>query len=111
VDPQERADDVEVNGVLHSWMDSRMVEEHLRDLTSSGLATASGIDDLGLGAGGPADHFGTAAAASASVAPLGAGLGRSAPQGGLPRRPLGQHVGTLLIRAGTRLGGASIRTS
>ena len=27
------------------------------------------------------------------------------------RRPMGSHVGSWLIRAGTRLGGASVRTS
>ncbi|MGP0031783.1 MAG: hypothetical protein ACLPVF_14900 [Acidimicrobiales bacterium] len=32
-------------------------------------------------------------------------------RGRRPVRPLGHHLGALLIRAGTRLGGASVRTS
>ena len=98
--------------MLHSWMDGRMVEEHRRDLMSSSPAPAGWHGEVGAGAdeGAVADQVG-AALAAAAAAPLGAGLRRSAPEGDSERRPLTHHVGTLLIRAGTRLGGASMRTS
>jgi hypothetical protein len=98
--------------MLHSWMDGRMVEEHRRDLMSSGPAPAGWHGEVGVGAdeGAVADQVGAAMAGTAAD-PRGAGLHRNAPQGDSGRRPLGHHVGTLLIRAGTRLGGASMRTS
>lgn len=106
--------------MLHAWMDGRMVEEHRRDLMSSGPAPAGWHGEVGarIDEGAVADQVGAAMAAAAAapapalaVAPLGTGLRRSNPESESARRPLGHHVGALLIRAGTRLGGASIRTS
>jgi hypothetical protein len=95
--------------MLHSWMDSRMAEDHRRELTSSAAAMVASWNDNGLmDPDGATDHL---AAAAAAPGPLSAGLGRYRTEGGLLRRPFGQQVGTLLIRAGTRLGGASMRTS
>ena len=85
--------------MVHAWLVERMTDEHRRDLSllsrsapqtrpeGDPLAGALAVDrrpevEHGSCPGAPGD-----------------------------RRPIGQHVGTLLIRVGTRLGGASMRTS
>jgi hypothetical protein len=85
-----------------------MAEEHRRDLTLLG----------------PVRHQLTPPRSAAEVHVLAPGKPSAshliAPQHGDPvlrlrssadRRPVGHQVGTLLIRLGTRLGGASMRTS
>jgi hypothetical protein len=96
--------------MLHSWMDGRMVEEHRRDLMLSATGFAAGSmarSQVDEGLPTPA------AQRSLGLHPLELELepDRARSQSGLSRRPLGHQVGTLLIRAGTRLGGASMRTS
>jgi hypothetical protein len=74
--------------MLHSWMDSRMAEEHRRELTSSAAAMVASWNDNGLmDPDGATDHL---AAAAAAPGPLSAGLGRYRTEGGLLRRPFGQ---------------------
>jgi hypothetical protein len=85
--------------MVHAWLVERMADEHRRDLSLLGRA-APQIRREG-------DPF--AAAAAVDRLP-GVEQGSYAGAPG-ERRPIGQHVGTLLIRVGTRLGGASIRTS
>jgi hypothetical protein len=87
--------------MMQSWSVERMAEQHRQDLST--------LSPVGRGARArankpgpvlsavPAQPVRTAQLAAAGTRPV--------------RRPLGQHVGTLLIRAGTRLGGASMRTS
>jgi hypothetical protein len=77
--------------MVHSWLVERMAEEHRRDLTILGSAPhrTTSRDQL------TAQHADPA-------------LRLSPPA---DRRPVGHQVGTLLIRLGTRLGGASMRTS
>ena len=95
--------------MVHSWLVERMAEEHRRDLRSLGdsrhqpTTTRSTSADLHVLAFGKkpappvvAPHDGPPAL-RLSVQP--------------ERRPVGHQVGTLLIRLGTRLGGASMRTS
>lgn len=86
--------------MMQPWLAGRMAEEHRRDLTPSGRVRAP---------------WGGQHAAGHSAAPAALAASRpvrlvETPQV-LMRRPIGHQVGTLLIRAGTRLGGASIRTS
>jgi len=71
-----------------------MAEEHRRDLSILGGAAEQVPGDPAEGA----------------VHVPGAGIG-SGTHHPAERHPIGQHVGTLLIRVGTRLGGASMRTS
>jgi hypothetical protein len=78
----------------YSWLGERMAEEHRRD-----LSILSGAADQA--SGDPA-----AVAYDVLLPGIGSGTHPLA-----ERHPIGQHVGTLLIRVGTRLGGASIRTS
>jgi hypothetical protein len=84
--------------MLQPWMGARMAAEHRRDLTPSRARTLAGesLDELSeLGASRRLNIVEQ----------------RSAPASHLARRPIGQQLGALLIRAGTRLGGASMRTS
>jgi len=81
----------------YSWLGERMAEEHRRD-----LSILSGAAD---------QVSGDPAAVAYHVLLPGIGSGTH-PAGTLAERhPIGPHVGTLLIRVGTRLGGASTRTS
>jgi len=86
---------------MQSWMGQRMAEEHRRDLTTS---TARAIR---WDAEGPDPDLIPAASTD---------LGhhvvlRDTWDEGVPRRAIAPSVGSLLIRMGTRLGGASMRTS
>jgi hypothetical protein len=69
-----------------------MAEEHRRDLSILGGAAEQVPGDVAV----PASP--------------GSGIG-SGTHPSVERHPIGQHVGTLLIRVGTRLGGATMRTS
>jgi hypothetical protein len=89
-------------------MDGRMAEEHRRDLTTSATAAVGSWPRDGVG--GPDGLSDQGALAAVPVA-VGAQLRSNRTEGSLLRRPLGQHVGALLIRAGTRLGGAPMRAS
>jgi hypothetical protein len=93
------------------WMAERMAEEHRRDL--GGRARGASNDP-----GGEAKALVDAAALAARADPARAtGVAlrvvrtRPAPDRRSTRRPVGHQVGTWLIRAGTRLGGASMRPS
>jgi hypothetical protein len=69
--------------MMQPWIGERMTEEHRRDLTAiSAWAGRSPLAASGTEAGVHGWHH-----------------------------PFGQHLGALLIRAGTRLGGATITTS
>jgi hypothetical protein len=85
---------------MQSWMGQRMAEEHRRDLTVStriGTRWAADSDEPAL---------------MAEVDELGGHVpARPSWKGGAPRRSIAPSVGALLIRLGTRLGGASMRTS
>ena len=84
----------------YSWLGERIAEEHRRD-----LSILSGAAHTAHQA--PRDP----AASAADVLWPGVEQGSHHPGTPAERRPIGQHVGTLLIRVGTRLGGASMRTS
>jgi hypothetical protein len=84
--------------MLQNWMGTRLAEEHRRDLTPPSRTDARWGDE--------AYHL------AASATPLRIHRAEAAGSvGHMERRPIGHQVGTLLIRAGTRLGGATIRTS
>jgi hypothetical protein len=95
--------------MMQSWMGERMAEEHRRD-----LATLRATDD-------PADPATSNWASHATSAhpahlalpggPQHAATQRSSPSPRVRHRSFGRHIGALLIRAGTRLGGASISPS
>jgi hypothetical protein len=79
--------------VAYSWITERMVEEHRRDLTTGAVLHPT--------------------ARNSEVQPqleANPQLQAYALDGEI-RRHFAHQVGTLLIRAGTRLGGASMRTS
>jgi hypothetical protein len=83
--------------MMQPWLVERMAREHRRDLTALArpiVPAVTSVTDVTL-AHGPARPV-TAAALP---------VGRSW------RRPLGHQVGALLIRAGTRLGGATMTPS
>jgi hypothetical protein len=81
--------------MAYSWIIERMAEDHRRDLTVSRAHSLSVPD--------PGDFTMGASLHSVEREP------RHSPHE--PRRPIGHHVGTLLIRVGMRLGGASMHTS
>jgi hypothetical protein len=86
---------------MQSWMGQRMAEEHRRDLAASGRSAirwdAEGPDpDLVATASTDLGH---------QVVP------RASWDECMPRRTIAPSVGALLIRMGTRLGGASMRAS
>jgi hypothetical protein len=94
--------------MVHSWLVERMAEEHRRDLTILGdgrhrLTTQNAARDVHELA--PETPSASHVVAVHHVDPA----LRLSTQ--VQRRPVGHHVGTLLIRLGTRLGGASIGTS
>jgi hypothetical protein len=82
--------------MMQPWIGERMTEEHRRDLTAIG--PSAGRPGMPA-APPPVDGHQPLAASSADA--------------GDPawHRPFGHHIGTLLIRAGTRLGGATMTTS
>ncbi len=94
--------------MVHSWLVERMAEEHRRDLTILGaarhqLSAENAPAEVNMFTSGKplASHVVAAHHADPEMR-----LGTQS-----ERRPVGHQVGTLLIRMGTRLGGASIRTS
>jgi hypothetical protein len=79
---------------MQEWIGERMAEEHRRDLTAIGPSACRAATP-------PAPVGGTPPLAASEVN-----------EGVHPwRRPFGHHVGALLIRAGTRLGGTTMTTS
>jgi hypothetical protein len=82
--------------MMQPWIGERMTEEHRRDLTA--ISAWAGRTPL-----------------SPTPAPEGgrSPLAASGTEAGVHgwHHPFGQHLGALLIRAGTRLGGATITTS
>jgi hypothetical protein len=80
--------------MLQPWLVERMAQERRRDLTALARPTVTSTTDVTLSPG----HERAVTAAAVPV-------GRSW------RRPLGHQVGALLIRAGTRLGGATMTPS
>jgi hypothetical protein len=86
---------------MQSWIGQRMAEEHRRDLTAS----TAGV--IRWDAEGPDPDL---------IPEVSPDLGhhvvlRDTWGEGVPRRAIAPSVGSLLIRMGTRLGGASMRTS
>jgi hypothetical protein len=79
--------------MMQSWAVERMAAEHRRDLTALTRTgeTMEAEPSAMVGSDGETDWAMT--------------------RPGVLKRPVGEQVGTLLIRMGTRLGGASIRTS
>ncbi|HEY3842352.1 MAG TPA: hypothetical protein VGL48_03805 [Acidimicrobiales bacterium] len=77
------------------WMMEQLAEQHRQDLAREFRAHSR---DSGPHEMEDADSHGAGRAA---------GRDHARPE----RPPVGHHLGNLLIRAGTRLGGASIRTS
>jgi hypothetical protein len=86
---------------MQAWIGQRMVEEHRRDLSAS---TASAIR---WDAEGPDPDL----IPGSSTEPGHQVVLREAWDEVVPRRAIAPSVGSLLIRMGTRLGGASMRTS
>lgn len=84
--------------MMQSWMGERMTQEHRRDLAT--LVRTANSPSSGLGD----DLAPTAAMQQPAQRRVTTG-GRAA------HRPIGRQIGALLIRAGTRLGGASISPS
>jgi hypothetical protein len=83
--------------MMQPWIGERMTQEHRRD-----LATPIRADNRSSRGAGD-DLAPTAAKRQA--------LSRSTVGHRVTHRPIGRHIGGLLIRAGTRLGGASISPS
>jgi hypothetical protein len=81
--------------MLQNWIGTRLAEEHRRDLTLPSRTDDRWDDD--------AYHLAAPLRIHGARPPVAVGH--------LERRPIGHQVGTLLIRAGTRLGGATVRTS
>jgi hypothetical protein len=83
--------------MMQSWMGERMAEEHRRALTT--LIRAENRPSIRSGeqvAAAPKLILQTRSAADDCPA---------------PHRPFGRQLGALLIRAGTRLGGATVSPS
>jgi hypothetical protein len=95
--------------MAYAWIGERMAEEHRRDLAVTRLKhrRVQSRDDRmvasALPVGLPDSHLRLQLQAASQLEVYGL---QSA-----GHRHFTHHVGTLLIRAGTRLGGASIRTS
>jgi hypothetical protein len=88
---------------MQSWMGQRMAEERRRDLTAS---TSSAIR---WDAEGPDPDL--IPESSTDLALAHHVVLRDTWDERVPRRAFAPSVGSLLIRMGTRLGGASMRTS
>jgi hypothetical protein len=88
--------------MLQVWLGERMGEEHRRDL----LVSPQPRKTDGAGGQPAAVYSRVTGVANLRVVPP-----RIAPGSRTARRRIGHQVGALLIRAGTRLGGASMRTS
>jgi hypothetical protein len=86
---------------MQAWIGQRMVEEHRRDLSA---ATASAIR---WDAEGPDPDL----IPGASTEPGHQVMLQNTWDKCVPRRAIAPSVGSFLIRMGTRLGGASMRTS
>jgi hypothetical protein len=80
--------------MMQPWLVERMAQEHRRDLAELARPTVTSVPDGALSPG--LERAVTAAAV---------------PVGHSRRHPLGHQVGALLIRAGTRLGGATMTPS
>ena len=90
---------------MQGWMVERLAEEHRRDLMAP-ARSAGGMRSAARRSGGltaPASAMAPVDLARADFAQA------AATHDG--HRPFGSHLGALLIRAGTRLGGATITTS
>jgi hypothetical protein len=88
--------------MMQSWAVERMAQERRRDLFELSRARQiSTLDDSAV----------AAAIIQPAVTTHRSATGRPIAGGRTVRRHLGTHVGDLLIRAGTRLGGANMRTS
>jgi hypothetical protein len=85
---------------MSSWIGERMADEHRRDLASTRTGNRWEADQADPALMGAADTERTGAIVSLR--------GRD---GDAARRAIRPQVGTFLIRMGTRLGGASMRTS
>lgn len=83
--------------MMQSWMGERMAMEHRRDLVTLIRAEKRSPSDQG--------------ADLALTAPERLAQSRSTAGRGVANRPIGRQIGALLIRVGTRLGGASISAS
>ena len=83
--------------MMQSWMGERMALEHRRDLVTLIRAENRSARDQG-------DDL----ALTAAERPM---QSRSTAGRRVAHRPIGRQIGALLIRAGTRLGGASISPS
>jgi hypothetical protein len=89
--------------MMQSWIGQRMAEEHRRDLTASTRTAIRWVAE------GPDPDL---MAATSVDADLGHHVVlRDTWDESMPRRAIAPSVGALLIRMGTRLGGASMRTS
>jgi hypothetical protein len=88
--------------MMHSWIGERMGEEHRRDL---GTPTRSAIR---WDAEGPDPDLIPAASIELGHQPV---RREAWNDDCMPRRTIAPSVGALLIRMGTRLGGASMRPS
>jgi hypothetical protein len=82
--------------MMQSWIGERMAEEHRRALTLIRAEDRSSLRSGEPMAAAPRQILHTAVAADGSRA---------------QHRPIGRQLGALLIRAGTRLGGASVSPS
>ena len=83
--------------MMQPWIGERMTQEHRRDLVK--LIGAENRSSRGLG-----DDLTPTAGKRPEQSP--STVGRR-----VAHRPIGRQIGGLLIRAGTRLGGASISPS
>ena len=83
--------------MMHSWIGERMADEHRRDLSASRAEMRGDAHRTDL--------------AVAGIDRTDAVVSHRGPDGLAPRRAIRPQVGTFLIRMGTRLGGASMRTS
>jgi hypothetical protein len=93
---------------MQSWMGERMAEEHRRHLAT--LRTRDRTPANLANVASPAKSVNPAHLALPS-GPEQAGPQWSGPSRRVWHRTVGRQIGVLLIRAGTRLGGASIRPS
>jgi hypothetical protein len=95
--------------MAYSWIVERMAEEHRRDLAVARSENRSALQpgDLTVGASLHTVERNPHAQPQLQTESQLQLYGSY----GAGRRHVAQHVGSLLIRAGTRLGGASMRTS
>jgi hypothetical protein len=88
--------------MMQSWVVERMAEQRRRDLSALSQPGRGVRAGRSLPTAVPQPRLQAQPVRSVQLVVAGARP---------VHHPLGQHVGSLLIRAGTRLGGASIRTS